>query len=268
MMDLDQIRGHWTDWATRYAADLRSTTKTRTIKQLEIDAFARAIRRLLPSPVTALEVGCGNLVNTLSLARLFPGLSWTASDYLPEMVANSLANRDREQDLAHRVHVTQADIRFADQIPGSPFDLVISDRVIINLNTWDLQREALDALVRATKPGGHVLLAENVMDTFAAQNGLRRAVGLPARLVADFNFFLDDQQLLEHLAKTCDLLAVDDFGALHDLVLYVLTPIANGGQVDYDHPLVKAATELSLGLRERVVIGPYGQNRLYVYKRR
>lgn len=267
-MDLDHIREHWQDWATRYAADLRSTTKTPTIKQLEIDAVARLMRKLAPQAVDCLEVGCGNLVNTLSLARMFPATRWTATDYLPEMVVNSLANRDREPDLSSRIAVSQADILKADQIAGAPFDLAISVRVVINLNTWELQSQALDGLVGILRPGGHLVLAENSVHTHAAQNALRVTAGLPAREVASYNRFLDEGPLLAHLAATCDLVAVDDFGALHDLILYVLVPLANGGTVDYDHPLVRAATELCLSSPERLAVGPYGQNRLYAFRKR
>jgi SAM-dependent methyltransferase len=267
-MELQRIREHWIDWATRYEADLRSTTKTPTIKQLEIDAFARAIQAISPPPQTALEVGCGNLINTLTLARRFPAMRWVATDYLPEMVANSARNRDKEPDLASRITVAQGDIRTADATPGAPFDVVISDRVVINLNTWQLQREALDALVRAVRPGGHVLLIENTTDGFGEQNGLRTAVGLPARAPAEFNLFLDDSRVREHLSGSCDLVSGEDFAALHDLVLYVLTPLVSGGQVDYGHALVKAATDLTLALPDRLRIGPYGQNRLYVFRRR
>ena len=267
-MELQRIREHWIDWATRYEADLRSTTKTPTIKQLEIDAFARAIQAISPPPQTALEVGCGNLINTLTLARRFPAIRWVATDYLPEMVANSGRNRDKEPDLASRITVAQGDIRTADATPGAPFDVVLSDRVVINLNTWQLQREALDALVRSVRPGGHLLLIENTTDGFGEQNGLRTAVGLPARAPAEFNLFLDDNRVREHLSGSCDLVSAEDFAALHDLVLYVLTPLVNGGQVDYGHALVKAATDLTLALPDRLRLGPYGQNRLYVFRRR
>jgi SAM-dependent methyltransferase len=267
-MELKKIREHWVDWATRYEADLRSTTKTPTIKQLEIDAFARAIQGIAPAPRTALEVGCGNLINTLTLARRFPGIRWVAADYLPEMVANSIRNRDKEPDLAGRIEVAQGDIRAADAMAGAPFDVVICDRVVINLNTWQLQREALDSLVRAVRPGGHLLLIENTTDGFGEQNRLRTAVGLPARAPAEFNLFLDDRQVREYLEDRCDLVHSEDFATLHDVLLYVLTPLMNGGDVDYGHPLVKAATELTLALPDRLRIGSYGQNRLYVFRRR
>ena len=47
--------------------------------------------------------------------------------------------------------------------------------------------------------------------------------------------------------------------------LTVIVPMLNGGVVDYDHPLVKVATDLSIAVsaEEKNSFGSYGQNRLY-----
>jgi hypothetical protein len=52
-------------------------------------------------------------------------------------------------------------------------------------------------------------------------------------------------------------------------MLYVLVPATNGGEVDYDHPLVEAATKLSVAASS-TRSGPFGsagQNRLYLCKK-
>src|SRR5688572_19141791 len=100
-MELDAIRDHWKDWATRYALDLRATTKTHTIKALEVDAFSRAIRAtpLAEKGGTALEVGCGNGLNCLTLAHAFTGLHFVGIDNVPEMVENATRLLMREPSL-------------------------------------------------------------------------------------------------------------------------------------------------------------------------
>jgi folate-dependent phosphoribosylglycinamide formyltransferase PurN len=74
--------------------------------------------------------------------------------------------------------------------------------------------------------------------------------------------------VIRHVAGRLDLVRVDDFGSLHDLVLYLLGPLVNSGEIDYDDPYVAAATDLSLaapaGLRE---FGRFGQNRLLMFRR-
>ena len=71
------------------------------------------------------------------------------------------------------------------------------------------------------------------------------------------------------------LLAEEDIVSLHDLLLYVLVPMINGGTVDYGHPLVDAAAQLQIaagaagldGAAGLAGFGGFGQNRLYVCRK-
>lgn len=268
-MDLDAIRSHWQDWAARFGADLRATTKTDTIKQLELDAFARALRGAGRSRGTVLEVGCGNGMNCLSLARLFPELRFTGLDYVPEMVAGAEANLARDPGLAGRVafRVGNALELAADPGLAPGYDVVFTDRMVINLNTWELQRQACSMLAAKVAPGGLLMMIENFSGVHARQNALRALAGLPPRPVAGYNRFLDEATYEAHLGGLLTPVLVEDFAALHDLVLYVLTPLVNGGEVDYKHPMVRAATELCLAGQGVLRQGEGGQNRLYVFRR-
>jgi len=270
-LDMEGIRNHWHDWATRFATDLRATTKTATIKKLELAAFARALRTHGPKngSGSVLEVGCGNGLNCLSLARLFPALRFTGVDYVPAMVDSARLLLKEAPELAGRVDFRVADALALGADNGLPanFSAVFTDRCLINLNTWELQAKAIDGLIGRVAPGGLLLMIENVTQTHQRQNELRVAAGLPARAPAEYNLFFDEERLKKHLSGRMELVGIEDFGSLHDLLLYVLVPMSNGGHVDYAHPLVEAATELSLVMDGALQCGAYGQNRLFVYRR-
>ena len=114
-------------------------------------------------------------------------------------------------------------------------------------------------------------MIENPMCTYSRQNQAREILGLKSRSPADFNHFLDERRILEYAKNQCGLvhLATEDFISLHDLMLYVLVPATNGGVVDYDHPIVKAATDLNIGFsaNEENSFGSFGQNRLYLFRK-
>ena len=61
----------------------------------------------------------------------------------------------------------------------------------------------------------------------------------------------------------------ENFTTLHDLALYILVPMINGGKIDYKHPIVEAATKLSIAISENSdeTFGNYGQNRLYLFQK-
>jgi SAM-dependent methyltransferase len=267
-MDLDQIRRHWEDWS-RAGTDLAATTRTSTIKTLEIDAVARAIRRHHPGGSTLLEAGCGNGHNLVGLARAFAHLRVDGFDYIDAMAAGARELAERE-GLSERVRVFAGNILATGEIAGlgAAYDIVLSDRMLINLNSEALQERGVLALAALTKPGGLLLVLENFIDAFEHQNDAREAMGLSRRRPAEFNLFMDAERTIGVAdGAGLRLLDVDEFGSLHDLLLYVLIPAVNGGKVEYDHPLVAHAAELSATVhaREANAFGAWGQNRLYAF---
>jgi SAM-dependent methyltransferase len=273
-MDSHDIREHWLSWATTYGTDLRATTKTWTAKALEVDALFRRMRNLQSASKTAriLEVGCGNGVNCIEIAKSLPHLQFDGIDYVPEMVRAATENA-RISDVENRVRFFVGDVLQLNRVKGlaQEYDVVFTDRCLINLNTIDLQKRAISSLAERVKAGSYLLMIENSIVSYGAQNDCRMLLGLPPRKPADFNLFFDEDELRPHL-KTIDLdlIDVEDFSSLHDLMLYVLVPATNGGVVQYDHPLVEAATVLSKGLSSTQAgsFGAFGQNRLFVCQKR
>jgi hypothetical protein len=176
----------------------------------------------------------------------------------------------RETDLGQRVQFVVGDaLALVDSARlEESYDVVFTDRCLINLESLELQLAAIDQIVAKTRPGGYVLVLENFVEAHARQNALRESVGLPARAPAAYNVFIEQESLLRHVEGRLELVDADDFGSLHDLVLYVLGPLANDGVVDYDDLLVAAATELSLRAPDELRrFGRFGQNRLLVFRR-
>jgi len=266
---LDEIKDHWRDQAVAFGGLLGATTKASTPKVLELDALIRRFRNLLgEDPAgTVLEVGCGNGVNCLELASTFPGLRFDGVDYVEEMVDAAKQRRSGSSD-AERLRFLVGDALAVGALDGlaASYDIVFTDRCLINLPSTDLQKQAITSLASKVRPGGHLVMIENSRATYDIQNRYREHLGLPPRRPATFNLFFDEAEILPHLPTAgLELVDTEDFISLHDLVLYVLVPAINGGEVDYDHPLVEAATTLNRAVSATTpsAFGAYGQNRLY-----
>ncbi len=267
-MKPEDIKNHWRDWSVTHGTSLRATTKTPTAKEMEIDALTRAFRRIVDAPEATgrvLEVGCGNGQNCLRLAGVFPALNFTGVDYIGEMVAAAMAVRDAAGIDASRLDFHEDDAMVLGAVDGQ-FDIVFTDRCLINFNTDDLQKQAISTIAERIVPGGHLIMIENSQQTYGRQNRARELLGLEPRSPAEFNHFFDEEVILPHLEELgLHVLDIEDFLSLHDLALYVLVPAINGGVVDYDHPLVEAAMRLNIGLSNTMPdgLGALGQNRLY-----
>lgn len=267
-MDLNGIREHWQGWARQYGTSLRATTKTSTAKLLELDVLSRALAAIESTRsegLHVLEMGCGNGQNCLNLVDRHPRARFTGIDFIEEMIAAANAVK-AERALADARMVFEVGNVLDLKLPENSFDVVFTDRCLINLNTDALQQQAIAALARLVKPGGHLLMIENSQRTYDAQNSLRESVGLPPRVPAEFNHFFNESVLLPFLPTVgLEVLDIDDFISLHDLVLYVLVPMTNGGKVDYEHPLVAAAANANMAASQLKLggLGEFGQNRLY-----
>jgi ubiquinone/menaquinone biosynthesis C-methylase UbiE len=270
-MNLEEIKNHWETWADTYGTSLRATTKTSTAKALELDALTRTLREILASfqVQRVLEVGCGNGQNCFHLAETFPELSFTGVDLVPKMIESA-------REIQASLNIQEDRLLFLEgnilnlRLPHSQYDAIYTDRCLINLNTDELQKEALISLAGLLPVGGYLFMIENSQQTYEKQNLAREMLGLPRRTPASFNHFLNEELILPHLSAIgLELEKIEDFISFHDLVLYVLVPAINGGVVDYEHPLVKAATRLNMGISSQFPsgLGAWGQNRLFLCRK-
>jgi len=275
-MELNEIRDHWNSLAKKHGLDIKSTTKTPTIKQLEIDALARALRTFMSDEqnVSVLEVGCGNGHNIFGLARIFPNVKFLGLDYSEEMIeaARKLMGELPSCELNFEVGDVLDLSEF--QRRRKQFDFVITDRLLINLNSWDLQCEGLRQLASCLKPNGLLVLIENFKRTYGNQNQARSLLGLSERTPDPYNCFIDEALFEMFIQEdlNLELIGSENFASLHDLLLYVLLPHAYDGKVMYDHPLMESVTKLlekvyKYGLTT-FSFGTFGQNNLYLFKRK
>ena len=274
-MNLQEIQAHWQDWARRSGTDITATTKTQTIKYLEIDALSRAFRmagHLPDHAFSVLEVGCGNGHNCVELARQWPQAQFTGVDYILEMTASASALSKAAGVEARTCFYTGNALELSQSTDlAASYDIVFSDRLIINMNTRELQRKTVIEMARKVAPGGLLMIIENFYDTYDQQNLCRTLVGLEPRKPMEFNLFMRGADLDQDAAgEGFEKISLENFGSLHDLILYVLVPSINGGVVDYSHPMVEKATSLSAAISAQTpnAFGAFGQNQLHVYRKR
>lgn len=270
-MDAELNLRHWDALAAAFGTDLRATTKCRTIKMLEVDALARRLGDLDNPAPRVLEVGCGNALTGAALCRMLPRLRWVGCDATPRMVESACdVIAAQEPAVASRMEVVVANALDLGGFAGERFDAVYTDRCLINLASTDEHVRAARGIGALLAPGAVFLMLENSRQTHAQLNAARAILGLPGRLAAPYNVFIDEDVLVPALADLLHLEAVDDFGSLHDLLLYAIKPAADPAQsIVYDDALMQAVAALSIGLANThgYSFGRFGQNRLWVFRR-
>ena len=272
-MELKEIRTHWDALAKKHGLDLKSTTKTPTIKQLEINALARAISKFASDSKTnsILEIGCGNGHNIFGLVRLFPNFKFHGIDYSDDMIA--AACKLKKELPSNQLDFSVGDVLSLTAIPSlqNNFDVVFTDRLLINLNSWELQQQGIEQIASCIRNNGLLVVIENFTQSYANQNLLRQVIGLPLRTPDPYNKFMNEKYFHEFVVEKLKFKYVyaENFGSLHDLLLYVLLPHINDGKVSYDHPLMESVTSMLESMPDnfRESFGNFGQNNLYVFKK-
>jgi SAM-dependent methyltransferase len=171
---LEQNRKYWEDPTSVSLVD-------ENMRELEV-AF---VSEYLTPHQRLADVGCGDGRATRRYARLVKSaVGIERSEHL-----RSIALADQQADPIPNLEFRAGDI--LDLPANEQFDVVVTERVLINLPSWRHQRQAIEQIARLLRPGGMYVMIENTEDGDAALNALRERVGLKAIPQHWHNLFLD-----------------------------------------------------------------------------
>jgi trans-aconitate methyltransferase len=191
MMNFEEIKKYWED---RAACDssAQSTTQDIYLREIEFNTLSDRIHRY--SPALVADVGCGDGRTTVRLASQHPNASFAGFDYSSSMVEN--ARRIHDSGGLSNIRFEQLDI--CDGLKDS-FNLIYTTRCLINLPSWDLQKDAIKNIYEALAIGGVYLMVENFTEGQANFNQVRKNFGLSEIPVREHNFFFERQHLLDYV---------------------------------------------------------------------
>jgi len=207
-----------------------------------------------------LDAGCGNGVAAIELARRFQ-VDITAMDYAADMVM-AASQTAATEPLVGTIQFREGDVTNLQDLPRD-FDLIYTERVIINLPDWETQKRVITELTGLLRVGGVYAMVENSHDGLDKINALRQQVGLQPVLAPWHNRYLKDSELQTLSIQGVTLEKV----IFHSSTYYFLSRVVNawlaaqeGKEPEYDSPVNELALQLP-------AIGDLGQGRVWVWKR-
>lgn len=153
----ESVKIFWDARAKEYGLDPAATLTDQYLRMLEIEAILKRIKDRKPD--TVLDVGCGNGFSTICFAKRFPETKFIGLDYSEEMIRIAYSH-----ELSNCKFVI-GDVLKSDTLPDLCFDMIITQRCIQNILSYDLQFEAITNLLRKKTFGGIMFLME------CSQNG-------------------------------------------------------------------------------------------------
>jgi len=245
-----------TFWNNRAVLGLSAGTKDLIAKELEIKAISKYIR----SGMNILEAGCGNGVTALKIASTYP-VHIEGFDYAEEMI-NEAKKLAANASLKGTVNFKTVDLC---HLPANiaHVDLVYTERVLINLKSWDEQKKAIKQLCNLLVNGGCYVMCENSMDGLEKINSLRQRIGLNPISPPWHNRYLWDAEIEQLIIPDIRLETIDYFTSTYHLLSRVINAalaFQEGREPEYNAPINQLAYHLP-------PIGDLGQTRIWVWRK-
>ena len=164
-------------------------------------------RRIMPN-AKILDAGCGEGEGTLAYSAV-PGVIVQAVDFSQTRLDKAA------KTLQGRANVKLQHVDFlGPYLLANDYDVVVSQRFMINLMEWNLQQKVLLGLMTMLKPGGRLVMLEGSKQGMDSLNEFRAAFGLDPIPAKWHNLFFDDDELIGFMQQHAySLLEEDGLGA-------------------------------------------------------
>jgi SAM-dependent methyltransferase len=231
-------------WETRAQdqslTDAEATHQDVWQRWLEIET----IKLFLRPTDRMVDVGCGSGYATRLLAPLVRDT--LGIDFSESMIARARAAATGASNLRFEV----GNVLDLNRGVLGTFDVALSVRCLINLESWDLQQRAIENIARLLPPGGRFIFVEGLADGRRALNALRTRMGLSEMPTVWHNVDFEESTLIPCLDRFFTLEARRHFG-VYDFVSRVVHPMAVAPEAPvYDSPMNRTAAQLAVQLQE------------------
>lgn len=243
-------------WNSRAGLGQWAGTRDLIAKQLEMEAIASYVL----DGMSILDFGCGNGITAIELARRYE-VHVFGIDYAEEMI-NTAKSILGGVELRGQVRFQTGDVGSLSRLPER-FNLVYTERTLINLPDWPSQKVAIIALMSLLVDGGVYVMCENSQDGLDKINAFRERIGL-ARITPPWhNRYLRDAELQQITLPGIALEGIN----YHSSTYYFLSRVVNawlaqqeGKEPDYDAPINRLALQLP-------PYGDTGQGRIWLWRK-
>jgi SAM-dependent methyltransferase len=234
------IRKHYREEAEECGDSPLSTMGEGVVRQKEVDliiSFVLAVsRRVQERQMHVLDAGCGNGYTLQKLTEVLKDCRFFGLEITPELLEIAITRRLK------RCQLDGGDIRCAPYDDGV-FDIIITERCLINILDKQEQLDALHEIARMLKPTGYFLMIECFNDGLQNNNRARREMGLDDIAPAYHNLYFDKEELYagirdllipadpEDIDPDCGMMLFpSNFLSSHYFVARVLHPLLTKGE--------------------------------------
>jgi len=242
----DKVKHFWQSRAQDNVSESELTHRDIWQRWLEIEM----IKGFLKKSDRVIDVGCGNGYTSKIIASLAHEI--VGIDYSEDMIKRAVVSDEVLGEETHSENIIFAVCNVMELTTAKfgLFDVAISERCLINLGSWDDQKQAIANIAAVIKPEGRFLFIEGSQFGRNQLNQFRKSVGLEEMPPVWHNIDFNDSDLLNYLNGYFVLEHRLHFG-VYDFISRILHPlIVEPEQPRYDSKINKIAAMMALKRQE------------------
>ena len=190
---MDKIKEYYSKVAKEFGDSKQSTMPDLNIRRMEVEKILEVISSTPKrSEFSILEVGCGNGYLAARI-ECWGNYTLTCIDFCEDLIKIA-KNRPSNSCATFAV----ADV-LGLPYNNNSFDMVISERCLINLKSWEDQQKSLTEIWRVLKRDGRYTMVEAFTDGWENMNEARAEVCLEPIPQKPFNIFIDKRKFLDFI---------------------------------------------------------------------
>lgn len=207
-----KVKDFWQNQAKNKAPSNKVTHRDVWQRTLEIEMI-----KLFLTKKRAIDIGCGNGYTTKKITPFVEEI--VGIDYSSEMI-----NRAKKESAHKNITYSVQDVLKLSPKNFGFFDIAISERCLINLESWSAQKKAIKNISSVLKKGGLFIFVEGLKEGRENLNYYRESVGLSKMPKVWHNFDFEEKKLLNFLSRDFIIEKKLHFG-LYDFISRVIHPL-------------------------------------------
>jgi len=237
-----KIKEFWDQQAIKYQDSYLATVPDKFLKELEINSILKYIPNQTKKVI---DIGCGNGFSTWQFAK-DRRVDIIGLDYSEKMIEQAKKNIKKQNKLKGKIDFVVGSVLNLSNFQKSSFDIVISDRCLINLISLNDQKIAIKEINRILKKKGKYIMCEDTQEGLSKINDLRRLADLQEIPNHWHNIYLNEHKLLPYIKKYFKVIKVDNFSSLYYVASRIFNAVAadDKSKPDYLSDINKVASKL------------------------
>ena len=253
----DEVMNHYREEAMKFGDSSKSTMDDEIIRKKEGDFILSFLGFKSPSSGKVLDLGCGNGYCLEEATKKYIHNQYWGLDLNPDLLDIA---KNRNLSSCKFVKSDARQLPFEDNL----FDIIYTERCLINILDWDGQKKALKEIHRVIKPESYFLMIECFTDGLMNNNKARQECGLPPLKERFHNKYFNKEDFFKEIEGMFSLEELDNFQynflSSHYFISRVLHPLVTKGNQTKNTEFVKFFSFLP-------PIGNYSPLQGYIFKK-